>query len=346
LPLVALSPRDRERVVELLRSAFGIGQTAPFLTPALLDWKYHQPRPDWPGSRSYAWMAGEEIAAHACICPITYRLPEGREITGSHFIDWAAGRRAVGAGGLLVRKLASMFDVLLAIGGSDDTQQVLPRLGFQAAGKIEFFVRVMRPWRQFRTDPFPRGWKAGPRLARNWLWSLMRMPDAPQSWTCSPVAAFDSRHQALLEAPVPFPASRRTPALMNYWLRCPGAAISAYVVSDKSGPKGWFLLSRIAGVMRIADLRVVSAEAADWEAAFALATRTAYQDPLGCELAAAATMPLAAEAIRRNGFHLPKTDPVFVLDPKGVLLRQMPIEITMMESDAAYLYTPGYPYLS
>jgi hypothetical protein len=82
-------------------------------------------------------MAGEEIAAHVCLCPVTYRLPGGRQITGSHFIDWAAGRRVAGAGGLLVRKLASLFDVLLAIGGSDDTQQVLPKLGFQLKGKIE-----------------------------------------------------------------------------------------------------------------------------------------------------------------------------------------------------------------
>jgi hypothetical protein len=243
-------------VIELICGAFSIDRTAPFLDPGLLDWKYYNPRPDWPGSRSYAWMAGEEIAAHACLCPVTYPLPGGGQITGSQFIDWAAGRRVAGAGGLLVRKLASLLDVLLAIGGSDDTLQLLPKLGFRVAGKIEFFVRVMRPWRQFRTDPFPRGWKAGPRLVRNWLWSRTQLPRAPAKWTCSPVSAFDTSHEGLLEAPVPFPASRRTAALMNYWLRCPGAAISAYLVSDGSGPKGWFLLSRIAGVMRIADLRV------------------------------------------------------------------------------------------
>jgi hypothetical protein len=346
LPLAALSPRDRERLIELLCGAFGIDRTAPFLKPELLRWKYDEPRPDWPGARSYAWMTGEEIAAHACLCPVTYRLPRGQEITTSHFIDWAAGRRVVGAGGLLVRKLTSLFDVLLAIGGSSDTQQVLPKLGFRVAGKIEFFVRVMRPWQQFRTDPFPRGWKTGPRLARNWLWSRAPLPGAPPKWTCSQVATFDSSHEALLDAPVPFPASRRTAALMNYWLRCPGAAISAYVMSDGYGLKGWFLLSRMAGVMRIADLRVVSNEPADWEAAFALATRAAYTDPLGCELAAAAATPLAAEAIRRNGFRLRKTDPVFVLDPEGVLLGCMPVEIALIESDGAYLYTPAYPYLS
>jgi hypothetical protein len=346
LPLAALSPHDREQVVELLCGAFGINRTAPFLDPELLYWKYYEPRPDWPGSRSYAWMAGEEIAAHACLCPVTYRLPGGQQITASHFIDWGAGHRVIGAGGLLVRKLATLFDVLLAIGGSDDTQQVLPKLGFQDAGKIEFFVRVIRPWRQFRTDPFPRGWKAGPRLARNWLWSRARLPRVPPKWTCSRITAFDNSHAAILQAPVPFPATERPPALMNYWLRCPGASISAYLVSNGFGPKGWFLLSRTAGVMRIADLRVLSNQVSDWTAAFALATRAAYTDPLGCELAAAAAAPLVAEAIRRNGFHLRKTDPVFVLDPKGMLLPHMPVEITMIESDAAYLYAPAYPYLS
>jgi hypothetical protein len=346
LPLAVLSPHHRERVIELLCGALGAGRTAPFLNSELLDWKYDEPRPNWQGSRSYAWMAGEEIAAHVCLCPVTYRLPGGRQITGSHFIDWAAGRRVAGAGGLLVRKLASLFDVLLAIGGSDDTQQVLPKLGFQVKGKIELFARVMRPWRQFRTDPFPRGWKTGPRLARNWLWSRAKLPRAPAQWTCSPVSAFDTSHEALLEAPVPFPATQRTAALMNYWLRCPGAAISAYLVSDGFGPKGWFLLSRIAGVTRIADLRVLSNQASDWTAAFALATQAAYTDPLGCELTAAAATPLAVEAIRRNGFHLRKTDPVFVLDPKGALLPHMPVEITMMESDKAYLYTPAHPYLN
>jgi hypothetical protein len=67
---------------------------------------------------------------------------------------------------------------------------------------------------------------------------------------------------------------------------------------------------------------------------------------LGCELTAAAITPLAAAAIPRNGFHLRKTDPVFVLDQKARCFPHMPVEITMMERDAAYLYTPAYPYLN
>jgi hypothetical protein len=112
LPLAALSPHHREQVIELLCSAFGTGRTTPFLDPELLDWKYDNPRPDWQGSRSYAWIAGEEIAAHACLCPVTYRLPGGRQITGSQFIDWAAGRRVAGAGGLLAMRHISIIPLI------------------------------------------------------------------------------------------------------------------------------------------------------------------------------------------------------------------------------------------
>jgi hypothetical protein len=347
LPLATVSSVEREALTEFLLRVFGLEKTAPFIQPELLHWKYDEPRPDWLGPRSYAWMAGKEIAAHAGICPVTYRLPAaGRTVCCSYFIDWAAGRRIPGAGGLLTRKLAGMFDVLLAIGGSRDTQEILPKLGFRKTGEVASFARVMRPWRQFRSDPFPRGWKAPVRLARNWLWSRAGVPQAPEGWTCSRVERFAHGHEELLEAPVPFPATRRNAALMNYWLRCPGAAISAYVVSNGRSPRGWFLLSRVERVLRIADLRVDSDTLADWQAAYALATQAAYEDRTACELVAAASRPVVAEAIQRNGFHWRKADPVFALDPKGAMEGQAPLEITLMENDMGYLYTPGYPYLS
>jgi hypothetical protein len=76
----------------------------------------------------YAWTAGEEIAAHGVSMPRNLSLAGGPANQGQPFpfIDWAAGRR-----------------VLLAIGWAHDTQQVLPKLGSQVAGKIGFFVRVM-----------------------------------------------------------------------------------------------------------------------------------------------------------------------------------------------------------
>jgi len=130
--LAALSPCHREALVDFLCGAFNLPKTAPFVEPALLRWRYDEPRPDWQGLRSYAWFAAhspgsvlesKDIVAHACICPVVYRLGQ-QDICGSYLIDWAASRRTPGAGALLLRNLASL-----------------------------------------RTDPFPRGWKAPLRPA-------------------------------------------------------------------------------------------------------------------------------------------------------------------------------------
>jgi len=345
LPLAVLSPGQRETLIDFLTNVFQLPRTAPFVDWRLMEWKYDEARPDWEGSRSYAWMDGDKIGAHACLCPVRYRAG-GSEVTGSYLIDWAADRRSPGAGGLLLRKLGGMFQVLLAIGGSEDTQSILPKLGYKQAGEIAFFTRVIRPWRQFRTDPFPRGWKAPLRLARNAAWSMKPAPSVPAGWTCARVPAFAEEHRALLGAEVGFPATCRTPELMNYWLRCPGAALSAFVIQFGGSLKGWFVLAGVGGVVRIADLRVVSSNPQDWEAAYALATRTGLSDPQGCELVAAASTPVGQAAILRNGFRRHHSEPVFLLDAKGVLAPYAPVEIALMESDAAYLYDPGYPYLT
>jgi hypothetical protein len=340
-----LAPSERDQTVEFLSAAFHLPKTAPFLNPPLLEWKYDLPRPDFKGSRSFAWMDGSEIAAHACVCPLTYRIG-GQRISASYLIDWASGRRSPGAGVLLLRKISKMFSTLLAIGGSTDTQEILPKLGYKAGGELEVYARVIRPWRQFRTDPFSRGWKAPLRLARNLIWSSSRVPSVRAGWSCTVINRFDSSHAVLFEAEPPYPASARTVELMNYLLACPGAKMSAYLIDHEGERLGWFVLSRVAGVLRIAELRLRSSDPAHWQAAFTLATRTALADPYACELIAAASIPVTAEALRYNGFRLRRTDPIFLLDLNGLLLGNAPFEVSLLDSDAAYLYSPEYPYMT
>ncbi len=336
MPFEVLTPAHRGALVDFLTAAFHLPKTASFVEPRLLNWKYDEPRPDWPGSRSFAWMENGEITAHACLCPVTYREGD-REIKCSYLIDWAAGRKSPGAGVLLLRKLASSFQVLLAIGGSDDTQEILPKLGYRLAGEIAIFVRVVRPWRQFRTDPVPRGWKAPLRLARSLLWSRATAPTIPPNWTFAPLAEFGSSHASLFRGG----STERVPELMNYWLRCPAAAVSAFLLNGPDGVCGWFMLSRVAGSMRIADLRIHSADPEQWRAAYALATQAALADEQACELIAAASTPLEQEALRRSGYRLHHTEPVFLLDPGSLLIGHAPLDIAPIESDLAYrtIYT-------
>src|SRR5947209_16304035 len=105
MPLqTSTGPGEREKLVAFLLSAFRLTAPAPFVEPALLDWKYDVPRPDFAGPRSFVWKDGEAIVAHACMCPVTYLLPSG-EVMGSYLIDWAASRTSAGAGVALLRSL-------------------------------------------------------------------------------------------------------------------------------------------------------------------------------------------------------------------------------------------------
>ena len=339
---------SRQALTRFLLAAFQLPPGTPFVSPDLLRWKYDDPRPDFTGPRSYVWKdkAGE-IAAHACLFPVTYGLPAG-DIRASYLIDWGALRNSPGAGVALLRLLAGHFDVLLAIGGSPDTVSILPKLGYRRAGELHLFARVLRPWRQFRTDPFPRGWKAPARLARNMLRSRAPLPASPAEWSAQPIVSFDMACQALFEARVhsPFPATRRTPGLMNYMLACPGAAYSAALLRRGGELRGWFVVSRAGRQARVADLWLDSHLVDDWTAGYWLALRTASQDPVACEVIASGSIPIAIEAAAAAGFRPHHIEPIFALDPKILLPSTPAFNVAFLESDLAYHENPAYPYLT
>jgi len=337
----------REDLVSFLLANFRLTSAAPFVQPALLRWKYDEPRPDWSGRRSFVLKDGDAISAHACLCPVTYMLPSG-DARASYLIDWAASRTSVGTGVKLLRSLASQCDALLAVGGSVDTRAILPKLGYRHICDLRLYAQVLRPWRQFLTDPFPRRWKAPLRLARNTIRSLAGMPQTPRAWSERRISTFDSSMQTLLDAraTVGVPCSRRSPELMNYYLRCPGAAFTAALVSRGDAALGWYVLSRVGGQARVADIWVNSTSVDDWRAAYTLAVRAAASDPHACELVASASIPPAMEAVSRAGLRFHHTEPVFVLDPRGLFATAQTINVTFLESDLAYGFDPAFPYLT
>ena len=338
---------SRRKLVEFLLATFHLGATAPFVAPDLLRWKYDDPRPDWPGPRSFVWTENGATVAHACMCPVTYSLPGGA-VSGSYLIDWAAARTSAGAGVSLLRSLGRKCDALFAVGGSSDTRAILPKLGYRHIGDLHFFARPLRPWKQVRSDPYPRGWKAPLRLARNIAWSRSPLPDASPGWSANPVTRWDESAQPLFDARADskYPCTRLTPELMDYFMRCPAAVWSAALLVHDNTPHGWYVLARIGGQIRIADLWVDSDSAADWTTAYSLALRAAFRDPEACELTASASIPPAIEAAPRAGLRFRHAEPIFVLDPKKRFAAAPPLNVSFLESDLAYISDPSYPYLT
>jgi hypothetical protein len=348
--LVLTAPEDLPELTEFLLGVFHLAPDAPFVRPDMMQWKYFSPRPDWSGSRSYVMRSEGRILAHGCVAPVDFRRRTDAEgtpglVTGMRVIDWAGGRQAPAAGVRIMRQLAGLTDTVLAIGGSPDAVRVFPMIGFQHRGNVEVFARVVRPWRQFRLDPYPRGWKAPLRLARSTLFSLAPLPGAPVGWTCQAVTAFDQSICPALEFDAPsFTTTARSPAFLNYMLGCPGAAFSGFLLRQGESVRGYFLLSQVAGQTRIAELRVASEQTEDWQAALAVATRQAAADPATCEILAIASIRQSVEALRRNGYRLCRHDPIFLLDPRRRLAGAPELNLDLLVGDEAYLHVPGYPF--
>ncbi len=128
-------------------------------------------------------------------------------------------------------------------------------------------------------------------------------------------------------------------------LACPAAVVRGYRIFEGNRPRGWFLLSRVGGQVRIADLRVNSDAVPPWRSAYALAANAAAVDPEACEVVAAASSKLPLAALRDAGFRPCESDPVWIGDPEG-RLAGAPLHLSMLESDAAWLSNPSRPFLA
>jgi len=297
---------------------------APALDAALLRWKYWEPGTSWNGSRSFALEQDGSLVAHGSIWPIA-GIAEG--VVAANLLDWAAARMPPGAGISLVRRLADIVPVMVSTGGSTATRAIMPRIGFKHAGNQNIFVRVLRPWKQHRTRPHEPLHRAFPRLLRNSSWSIA-LPVPLRGWGARRVESLDD------------PAA-------NHVLRCPAATVSGWSLERHGKPRGYFVLSRVAGQSRIARLRIESEKTADHAAAYAIAAVSAMTDPAACELVALSPSQKVNEALDANGFHYRDQRPMFVYDPRKALPPNAgPLQLDMLDDDMAYLNTPEYPYFA
>ena len=329
-----------------LASAFQLNPDAPFLRSELLQWKYFEPRPDWDGGRSFLLRRDGRIMAHGCLAPLTFLAPRG-EVTSLRVIDWAGSRSFPGAGARLMKLLATFAETVLAPGGSPHTLQILPKIGFQLYGYFESYARVIHPWSQFRS--YPSGdWKKPLRLLRNFAWSCKPLPRPPLHWSASRISEFDQSMLPLLNNRLPrsFTPPRRSIRWLNYMLRCPGAAFSAFLLRREQEIRGYFVCSRVGGQSRLAEVWINSELPQDWHAAYSLATRTLAHDPNTCEATAIASIDLARRALLSNGFVLRRREPIYVYDPKGLLDGAPPLHLSLLDGDECYLHNPASPYLT
>ncbi|MFZ3188708.1 MAG: hypothetical protein WB523_18855 [Candidatus Sulfotelmatobacter sp.] len=336
---------EQDDLTQFLLKSFGAAPTLNSFRPEVVHWKYFGEHPEWTNARSFAVKREGHIVAHAGVWPVTLETPK-TEIRAMHLIDWAASRSTVGAGVHLLKKVRDMADVLLTVGGSADTRNLLPKLGYKRCGELRRYARVIRPWLQFQTTP-QKSWKTPIKLLRNSAAALKGVPPIPKQWEASKIVSFSEPingsaigHSARHTSP------RRTSAGLNYLLSCPAARFSGFLVSQAQRSRGYFLLSQVGRQARIVDIRLDSDDWDSWQAICALAARSAAENPETCEIVAASSVEVTGKAWLQAGFVHRRTDDIFSFDPRNLASSGPPLDLNLADGDSCFLSEPFSPYLS
>jgi hypothetical protein len=338
-----VQPTELAEAAAFLAAAFGMPEDAPFLNPALMEWKYTLPRSDWKGARSRVVREDGRIVAHAGLWPLRFETPLG-PVDAVHLIDWGAAG-AAGAGVLLYREMLRDAPVALVLGGAAQARKLLGRMGFSQVGSFDSYARVVRPWRQFRLRPTGSALRDSAKLARNWVWSLM-----PRAGTgrleAEPVSEFPAELDDFLPRCLRagYTCAFRSAEILNFMLLCPGANCRAWLLRNRGAVQGYFLLCRMGGQSRIADLRVC--EGASLAEAYSVAIDRAAADPEICEIVAVSSTAWTAEALGRNGFRLRGERPLWLRDPGHRLPAESPLLLQALESDSFFLRDLENPFVT
>jgi hypothetical protein len=327
-------PTDAAGIVELLAAA-GL---KPNVELEALDWKYWTRREDFAGARSFVATRGAEILGHAAAVPGSFAAASGR-MTVMHVIDWAARPNAAGVGVSLMRHVGRLADALLAIGGSEQTLQILPHIGFLPCGTAEGYVRALHPLR-FVGAFGPGSWKLPAKLARRALWRLSSPIVAPAGWSVRRIASDET---ATLMETLPrvrggMAVFERSAGLFRHMLDCPIVPMELYALRSQNEVRGYFLLAFAPGQARIADCWVETDEREAWHALMQCAALQAWRHRGVAELVAWSSDAVMTRALMTSGFHRRNQQPIFLRSAAAEQINPGRMRVQMLDNDAAYFH--------
>jgi hypothetical protein len=330
------TPADADRIQEFLSRTFQNGKSSPLWRSDVLDWKYWEPRPDWPGSRSYIVERDNVILAHGAAWPMPLSSNSG-SISGFFFYDWAADPASPGMGAAVLQEMRAVAGVAWLCGGTEQGQKLFTTTGFRPIQTVSVYALPLRPFRAewVRRDP---GWKSARRLARNQLrkWRAAR---PGQSWEAVP-----------LEHPEKLPPRRNRshgfPSSLQfapYYARCPHAEVSWHEVRKGGQTRGFFCLVTVPGAARIAEAVMDLRDPDSWKNLAALAIEAAASRNCD-EIMAWASLTEMCAGLAAAGFERCGQQEFMACGlPAGLLEDEL--DIQLVHGDMAFFYSGSPWYL-
>ena len=326
---------DEPQIIELLMRVFHVGSNAAFVDPAMLRWKYNEPRGDWPDARSFVMENAGRIVAHVGLWPVTLRTEAGTE-RGVHMIDWAAEPQTPGAGVALLQRLQQSYDFVYAIGGAKVAQTVLLKCGFFSVTKALTFARPLRPLRQILHHQ-TRDVRLPLRLLRNIWWSRTPARKSMQGWSVAAATNGWAGSSMLI--------GERDEGFIHYLRQCPSVRLLSFHILHEGRRSGFFALSVVGEQARLAGVMLEKPDPEYWRIAFCLAQDAVLSYTRASELVARTTAEPAFIAAAQAGMRVRKQSPVFLFR-KNDAGDELPLQFQLWDNDSVFLGSLGPEFLT
>jgi len=339
----ATTPADAGAIAAFLGRVFEARGGEPIVDPAMMQWRYWRERPGWQGSRSFVLERGGSIVAHGAAWPA--KILSAEEIPCFFLIDWAASSDFPGAGVSIMKHMAQRVPVNFVYGGTEIARKMRFAMGYRPRNDVRTLALPLRPLRQILTSHW--NWKTPARLVRNHLWSR-RKPVPTNQWRVQPLDPL-----TISGSSVPWPVRHsrrlmleRNPELFEYLSDCPVAPGIFYLAMRDTGLAGYFCLTFPPGQARIADAWISSSQVDDWIQLYALAVQQAHGHTGVNEVTAAAANDMALAALEKCGFRIRGLDPVQLYDPQKHVPPDLPLDVQLIDGDAAFRNSGDPDYLT
>jgi hypothetical protein len=344
-----LESDDLGDLSRFLTAGFHTAPDADFAAPEVLRWKYLEPWDEGEDRGPRSYLARDEagkLIGHVGTCATAF---EGAAIPGGsvatlHMIDLlgSAGHRLVGVS--LMRKVHEATPTQFGIGGSDAGRKVGRRGGYEPRGRIPVYQRVIRPAHWLRVSglgPAERASRLGRDLGRN---LLLPARTARFPIELRRVEAFDATIEPIVEeAKAHAILTSREPGRLNHLLRLPRQSMTGwYLVGPGDRLRGFAVLNLVpqhGGRVRLGKIVDCLLEGTDvelWHAAACALLRELARQGADAAQAFAGT-PWMAEGLRRAGLASRFSLEFSLRDRQGLIPRGIPLHLTPIEADYAYM---------
>jgi hypothetical protein len=183
---VPTTPAHLPQLAELFTECFSPKPAGEPMDSRLMAWKYYNAHPFRPGPRSYVVQEDNEITAHVGMAPVRFATRNG-VVESIQFLDWMATPRVPGTGMMAYRESLDVVETVLAVGGSEQAQRLLPKIGWlRTVPEMRMYARPLRVAVTPAQPPYSRV-KTPVKFARNLWWSLVPHLPSSAGWRCCPV---------------------------------------------------------------------------------------------------------------------------------------------------------------